>query len=131
MNVIDNILANLRRLFNMSEDATESEVDQRLEDEVELVEQATQDIAREAAESPDATEPAEEVQPQAQPTPAIPQEIQEQLSSLAEENKELRKKVQQLQEKHLAAAAAYEQEAVDTADKRDKYLCSTTRRAMA
>lgn len=127
--LITNILANLRKFFNM-EDATEAELDQRMEDEVAAQQASSEpDPEETTAAAPATTEsPAQQVEEEASVT--VPEEITARLDALQEENERLQAEVKALQEKHLAAAAEYEAKPAE-ADPRDKYLCSITRQALA
>jgi len=131
MTVVDNIIANLRAFFGMPE-ATEAELDQHLED------QLAQPAAAEATEE----EPETTVEEDSQEAAAAEQEEQEEqeeasaearilaeLEAIRQENIALREQVAALNQKHLAAAAAYEEQQVE-ADPRERYLCATTLRAM-
>lgn len=128
MTVIDSIINNLRAFFGLPE-ATEAELDQHLQDQ--LTQEGPDDVGEEEAEpaGPDAEEETAEEQEERAPEESAEQRILAELEALRQENMALSQQVAALNKKHLAAAAAYEQEQV-AADPRERYLCNTTLRAM-
>jgi hypothetical protein len=131
MTVVENILANARRFFGM-ENATDAELDQHLEEQ--LTDEADSDESEQEASAEETDEGQEqetaaESDTQESAQGANLQAILTRLNALESENSNLREKVKNLNEKHLAAAAQYEEETAE-ADPRDAYLCSTTLRAM-
>jgi len=133
--ILDNLLANLRRFFNM-EDATEAELDQKLEDEINASAGSSASEETDSPEEEPETEAAEteteeaSTETEESDEPTVAEQLTARLDALQAENETLQAQIEALKQRHLAAAAEYEQEPAASADPREKYICSTTRRAL-
>jgi hypothetical protein len=132
MTITESIVSKLRTFFGQP-DATEAELEQHLEDR--LTETATEEDIPDDPEDT-TTETAETVEQsplesatETEPAPQATQVILTALTTLQESVSTLQAEVAALKKTAVSAPTDYEVKTSET-DGRDKYLCSTTKRAM-
>lgn len=123
MSIYESITAKIAKFFGMDK-ATAHEVDARIDEEL------NKQAGKEPAPSP-SPKPEPQPAPEASEGPKV-DEIEEQMKALREQNAALKAQFEALQNQAAAMAASYEQAPADppSDDRRDAYLCSTTKRAL-